>query len=192
MKVFFLFAICYILGSVNFSIFLFKLLGREDPRKAFSGNAGVVNIYRQAGIFWAAIVLTLDVSRAMGVAWLAVSTLPVELWPWAGFFLILGNRFPCFHGFEGGKGVANYLGFTFVLSPVSAVCSIPAWFLGYGLFRIPFIGSFAMILVLGLGTIFAFDFTRIHAAGVVTTVMLIVLAHSRNIREFRFNVLKNR
>ncbi|HHC24907.1 MAG TPA: glycerol-3-phosphate acyltransferase, partial [Desulfobacterales bacterium] len=30
--------------------------------------------------------------------------------PWIGLSLILGNRFPCFHGFQGGKGVANYLG----------------------------------------------------------------------------------
>ncbi|MBF0100353.1 MAG: glycerol-3-phosphate acyltransferase, partial [Desulfobacterales bacterium] len=45
--------IAYLLGSVNFSILLFKLMGKTDPRKQFSGNAGVVNVYRQSGIMWA-------------------------------------------------------------------------------------------------------------------------------------------
>lgn len=189
MWVFIFFSTCYIVGSVNFSILLFKLLGKEDPRKAFSGNSGVVNIYRQAGMLWASVVLLLDVSRAIGVALLSLSALPVELTPWGGFCLILGNRFPCFHRFKGGKGVANYLGFTFILSPVSASCSMVLWCIVYGLFRIPFIASFAMVLVLGIGTIFTSVFCLIHVAGVVMTVIMILFAHSRNIREFRLTLL---
>jgi glycerol-3-phosphate acyltransferase PlsY len=61
----------YLAGSINFAILLFRLLGKDDPRTRFSGNAGVTNVYRQAGWPLAAMVLVLDVGRAMVVALLA-------------------------------------------------------------------------------------------------------------------------
>ena len=96
----------YLAGSVNFAIIFFKLTGKADPRLIFSGNAGTTNVYRQAGILWAAFVFLLDVGRALAVAVIACYFLKTHLLPWAGFFLVLGNSFPCFHGFRGGKGVA--------------------------------------------------------------------------------------
>ena len=110
----------YLAGSVNFAILLFKALGKDDPRAGFSGNPGATNVYRQAGYFWAVLVLTLDMSRALGVAFIALHLVPLVLVPWAGLGLILGNRFPCLHGLRGGKGVANYLGFTMIIAPVAA------------------------------------------------------------------------
>ena len=58
----------YLAGSINFAILLFRLIGKDDPRMHFSGNAGVTNVYRQAGWPLAALVLILDMGRAMGVA----------------------------------------------------------------------------------------------------------------------------
>ena len=173
----------YIAGSVNFSILLFKLLQRDDPRQAFSGNPGVVNVYRQAGIIMAAAVWLLDVGRAIGVALLAINILPAEFVPWSGLTLILGNRFPCFHGFRGGKGVANYLGFSAVIAPVAAGISALAWLTALAVFRIPFIASFLMVLILGVGTMLACNFHLIASAGALTTVALIYHAHRSNIVE---------
>ena len=101
--------LAYLTGSINFSILLFKFSGKIDPRKEFSGNPGVVNVYRQAGIFMAALVWLLDMGRAIGVALACSYLLPTAQVPIGGLALILGNRFPCFHQFCGGKGVANYL-----------------------------------------------------------------------------------
>ena len=105
-------AAAYVAGSVNFSILVCRVTGRQDPRHYGSGNPGATNVYRQAGIGWAAAVLLLDMGRAVGVALAANTLLPFWQVPWVGLGLILGNRFPCFHAFRGGKGVANYLGFT--------------------------------------------------------------------------------
>src|SRR4030067_328381 len=44
-----LFLLTYLTGSINFAIILLRLLGKEDPRTQFSGNAGTTNVYRQAG-----------------------------------------------------------------------------------------------------------------------------------------------
>jgi len=175
----------YIASSVNFSIALFRLLGKGDPRTRFSGNAGATNVYRQAGIFWAAVVLFLDMGRAMLIAYIGLSMLGTEYVTLPGLVLIFGNRFPCFHGFKGGKGVANYLGFTILLAPVSVGISALAWGVFFLLFRKPFISSFAMVLILGSGTILAY---RNHFLAVVVTcltVLFIIYNHRRNIMEFR-------
>lgn len=175
--------LAYLAGSINFSILLFKILGKEDPRKEFSGNAGVVNVYRQAGLQMAALVWMLDMGRSIGVALVCIYLLSAALAPIGGLALILGNRFPCFHQFRGGKGVANYLGFTTIIAPVAAGISALAWLAAFALFRIPFFGSFVMVFILGLGTLLACNFDPLSTAAVLANVALIYYGHKRNIVE---------
>ena len=177
----FVFIGAYLVGSINFSILLFKILGEDDLRNKFSGNPGTTNVYRQLGMLWASLVLLLDVGRAMGVALISVSLLNMELVPWAGLALILGNRCPCFHSFRGGKGVANYLGFTTIISPVAAGLSALGWLLTYAIWRIPFIGSFAMVFILAVGTIAAGEYSLSATAGVAATAVLIYYNHKSNL-----------
>jgi glycerol-3-phosphate acyltransferase PlsY len=177
----FVFIGAYLVGSINFSILLFKILGEDDLRNKFSGNPGTTNVYRQLGMLWAALVLLLDVGRSMGVALISVSLLNMELVPWAGLALILGNRYPCFHSFRGGKGVANYLGFTTIISPVAAGLSALGWLLTYAIWRIPFIGSFAMVFILAAGTIAAGEYSLSATAGVSATAVLIYYNHKSNV-----------
>ncbi len=96
--------LAYLAGSINFSILLFKISGKKDPRKEFSGNPGVVNVYRQAGLLMAALVWLLDMGRAIGIALACIYLLSTALVPIGGLALILGTRFPCFHQFRGGQG----------------------------------------------------------------------------------------
>ena len=173
----------YLAGSINFSILLFKISGKEDPRKEFSGNPGVVNVYRQAGLFMAALVWLLDMGRAMGVALACSYLLPTALVPIGGLALIMGNRYPCFHQFRGGKGVANYLGFTTIIAPLAAGVSALAWLATFALFRIPFVGSFVMVFILGAGTLQACNFDPISTAAVLAAVVLITYGHRRNVVE---------
>jgi glycerol-3-phosphate acyltransferase PlsY len=171
----------YLAGSVNFAIILLNLLGREDPRTQFSGNAGTTNVYRQAGKGWASVVLLLDAGRAVGLAALALYFLPISLVPWVGTALVTGNRFPCFHRFQGGKGVASFLGFTILIAPWGVVLSCLAWVAVYGMVRIPFIASFLMVLILGGATVWAGDPRTASIAGTAVTVLLIFFNHLRNI-----------
>jgi len=173
----------YLAGSINFSILLFKISGKEDPRTEFSGNPGVVNVYRQAGLLMAALVWLLEMGRAMGVALACSYLLPTALVPIGGLALILGNRFPCFHQFRGGKGVANYLGFTTIITPLAAGISALAWLATFALFRLPFVGSFVMVLILGAGTLPACNYDPLSATAVLATVALIYYGHKRNVVE---------
>jgi len=173
----------YIAGSVNFSILLFRMLGRDDPRYHFSGTAGTTNVYRQAGLFWAGVVLLLDLGRALAVSWAALYLLPINYVPWVGLALILGNRFPCFHQFRGGKGVASYLGFTAIISPYSAAISCLVWVGVYGIVRIPFIASFFMTFVLMVGTIIICGYQALATAGAIATALFIFYNHRQNVVE---------
>jgi len=171
----------YLAGSVNFAIIALRLLGKEDPRTKFSGNAGTTNVYRQAGWGWAALVLLLDVGRAAALAALAMALLPFAFVPWIGLALVTGNRFPCFHGFRGGKGVASYLGFVIPIAPWGAAAACLAWVAVHRIVRSPFIASFCMILVLGRGVAAACDWEALPIAGTAATVLLIFFNHKRNI-----------
>ncbi len=173
--------VTYLAGSINFAIIALRLLGKEDPRTKFSGNAGTTNVFRQAGGGWAALVLILDVGRAAGLALLAMALLPLAFVPWIGLALVAGNRFPCFHGFRGGKGVASYLGFVVPIAPWGAAAACLAWVAVHRIIRIPFIASFCMILVLGGAVVAAGDEGVLPVAGTAVTVALIVFNHKRNI-----------
>jgi acyl phosphate:glycerol-3-phosphate acyltransferase len=177
----------YLAGSINFAIIFFKLTGKEDPRLSFSGNAGTTNVYRQAGYFWATVILLLDIGRALCVAAVAVYFLEGEYLPWACFFLVLGNSFPCFHGFRGGKGVANYLGFTSLIAPWAALLASAIWLVAYGIVRITFIASFFMVLTLALGQAFILHWQFSAVSGALATFLLILFNHRKNITNYRKN-----
>jgi glycerol-3-phosphate acyltransferase PlsY len=172
----------YLAGSINFSILLFRLLGKEDPRSRFSGNPGVTNVYRQAGWPLALLVLLLDAGRAMGVALLAVQLWDFALVPWAGLALILGNRFPCFHGWRGGKGVANFLGFYLPLLPLGTAVAVAAYGLLFGLTRAPFWGSFGILAALASFGLAHWRGAPSAQAAVLVTVAAIVWFHRGNIQ----------
>jgi len=179
-----LFAAAYLAGSVNFSILAFRFTGRRDPRRQGSGNPGATNVYRQAGIGWALAVLLLDIGRAVVVALAANVLLALGQVPWVGLGLILGNRFPCFHGFKGGKGVANYLGFTLVVAPIWAGIGTLAWGTLQLIWRTPFLSSFAMVFFLAAGTMLTEGMPWWGRLGAVSTAVFIVACHHRNIGEY--------
>jgi len=178
-------AVTYLVASINFSIILFKVLGKGDPRDRFSGNAGATNVARQLGKILALLILLLDMGRAGAIAMIGLWLLPAEFVPVLGAILVFGNQKPVFHRFRGGKGVAAYLGFTLFISPFVAGISCLAWVLVYGLFRQPFIGSFFMIAILGLGTMNCFSWAWPAVIGAGATVALIFRAHKANLDRYR-------
>jgi acyl phosphate:glycerol-3-phosphate acyltransferase len=187
-KIFLIYLFAYLAGSVNFAIIFFKLTGKEDPRLSFSGNAGTTNVYRQVGYFWATVILLLDIVRALCVAAVAVHFLEVQYLPWVGFFLVSGNSFPCFHNFRGGKGVANYLGFTTLIAPWTALIAAAIWVVVYGIVRTTFIASFFMVFTLVCGQAFTLHWNFSAVTGALATFLLILFNHRKNIFDYRENV----
>ena len=176
-----LFLLSYVAASVNFAIILLRAIGKGDPRDHYSGNAGTTNVYRQAGLLWAALVLLLDLGRGALVAALAVHLLPAGFVPWIGLGLVAGNRFPCFHRFRGGKGVAGFMGFTLYIAPLATALAALLWVAVYGIFRIPFVASFFMVLALAIGIVNVYNQHPVAVAGAVATALLIFYNHKQNV-----------
>lgn len=149
-----LLVLAYLAGSVQAAVLVSRCANKPDPRSAHSGNPGATNVYRTAGPSWAALVLLLDVGRAAVVGWLAWSWVPAALVPTVCAALLLGNFYPLFHGFRGGKGVASLLGFVLGVGAHAAVgLALAAWVVGRLVTGQVFLGSFPMVAVLagGLG-----------------------------------------
>ena len=176
-----LFLLSYVAASVNFAILLLRAIGKGDPRDSYSGNAGTTNVYRQAGPLWAALVLLLDLGRGAALAALAAHLLLPEGVPWIGLGLVAGNRFPCCHGFRGGKGVASFMGFALVIAPLATGLAALLWVAVYGIVRIPFVASFFMILALAIGIITVYNQSNTAVAGAVAAATLIFYNHKRNV-----------
>jgi acyl phosphate:glycerol-3-phosphate acyltransferase len=181
---FVLFIIAYLTGSINIAILVFKILNKEDPRTKFSGNAGTVNIYRQAGIFLAAVIFLLDFGKAVGISALCLNLIKPEYAPIVCFGLLLGNRFPCFHRFRGGKGVANFLGFAAVITPLWSAAAAAIWLIIYRIKKVAFIASLTMTFILAFAVILANKFNIIASSIIILTVLLIITNHKKNIIEY--------
>lgn len=130
----------YLIGSVNFSIMLSRMIGKKDIRESGSGNAGATNMLRTYGKKMGVITLLLDVAK--GIAAILLTMLIVKLYAEymtarftdsgqlpmstpiinlmalkyiSGVSVILGHNFPLYFGFKGGKGVATSLGVVLML-----------------------------------------------------------------------------
>lgn len=130
----------YLIGSINLSIILSKLMGKGDIREYGSGNAGTTNTLRVLGKLPAICVLLFDAFKgilaimlgrwliSIGVSSIDAQELELSFELavlFAGLFAILGHNFPIYYGFRGGKGIATSLGVILMIEwPIGLVCLI--------------------------------------------------------------------
>lgn len=106
----------YLVGSVNFSILISRLISGKDIRESGSGNAGATNMLRTYGKKIGVLTLILDLLKGIVVVALCRLIGISEEWTYiSGVSVALGHNYPVFFGFKGGKGVATSLGVAFVL-----------------------------------------------------------------------------
>ena len=170
----------YLLGSWNFAITVLRIGRFPDPRTQHSGNAGTSNVARIAGRPVAALVLALDLARSVAVYQVAHRFAAAEAVPWAGLALLLGNRFPLFHRFRGGKGVATYLGFLGAAEPWLALAACAAWLGTYLVGKIVAIASMAMLAVLVAAALYTWPRTPLTVVATVLSATLIIVGHRSN------------
>ena len=155
------FAIGYLIGSVNFSVILSKKLAGFDLREKGSKNAGTTNMLRTVGKKGAAMVLILDILK--GVIPVVIARLisgdvdQAVACQIAAFAAVLGHTFPIFFGFRGGKGVATSIGILLVINwQIGLICLV------YGILmivltRMVSLGSITAALLFPVLTIFIRD-----------------------------------
>ncbi len=99
--------IAYLLGSINSSIIVSKIMIGDDIRKHGSGNAGATNTLRIVGKKGAIFVVVGDILKtviAILIAKLISDSNPVATYI-AGIGAVLGHNFPIYFRLKGGKGI---------------------------------------------------------------------------------------
>ncbi len=98
--------VAYLLGSINTSIIVSKIMIGDDIRNHGSGNAGATNTLRTVGKKGAIFVVLGDVLKAVAAVLVAklISDSPNAVYI-AGLGAVLGHNFPLYFRFKGGKGI---------------------------------------------------------------------------------------
>ena len=102
----------YLSGSIPFGLILTKFFGGQDVRKIGSGNIGATNVLRTGNKYLAAATLILDILKGYAPVVITQEFFP-EYLQLSALVAFLGHVFPIWLKFNGGKGVATYLGILF-------------------------------------------------------------------------------
>lgn len=173
--------IAYLIGSFSSAILICKILGLPDPRTQGSKNPGATNVLRIGGKKAAVIVLFVDLLKGflpvIAAEWYGINSLGIALTAFAAF---LGHLFPIFFRFEGGKGVATFLGCIIALSWPAGLCWAGLWLFIAVLFHY---SSLASLMASILSIFFIWYFTHTLSYTAVTTLMTItlIIRHRSNI-----------
>ena len=116
----------YFCGSIPFGLILTKIFSKKDIRKIGSGNIGATNVLRTGNKYLAFATLFLDILKGYIPVLMAKHFFP-ELLQLSALLAFLGHLFPVWLKFNGGKGVATFLGILFALSYGLAALFIFTW-----------------------------------------------------------------
>ena len=117
----------YLIGSIPVGFLVARAAGGFDIRGKGSGNIGATNVLRTLGPVPAVLTLLGDVAKGYLAVRAAEVLGPEPVWGAAGALLaIVGNCWPVFLRFKGGKGVATGLG-AFLAAHPEAQTAIPPW-----------------------------------------------------------------
>ena len=105
----------YILGSIPFGLILTKIFIKKDIRKIGSKNIGATNVLRTGNKSIAILTLLLDILKGSAAVLIAEVYFPNLIYL-SGLAAFLGHIFPVWLRFNGGKGVATYIGILLILS----------------------------------------------------------------------------
>ena len=122
----------YLLGSLSFAVIVSRAMGLRDPRTFGSKNPGATNVLRSGSKVAAVVTLLLDGVKG----WL-----PVVLVRWfgqpyglgdgtlalVGLAAFLGHLWPLFFRFQGGKGVATFIGVVIGIHPLLGAATAASW-----------------------------------------------------------------
>ena len=130
----------YLVGSLAFAVIVSKGMGLSDPRTFGSKNPGATNVLRSGSKAAAVVTLLLDGVKGF------VPVLLVKLYgrdyglgdgtmAMVGLAAFVGHLFPVFFRFQGGKGVATFIGVVFGIHWLLGVATCLTWIIIAAFFR---------------------------------------------------------
>ncbi len=165
----------YLLGSIPFGLLLTRLMGLGNLREIGSGNIGTTNVLRTGSKAAAAATLLLDGGKGAAAVLLARFLAGEDAAQLAGLTAFLGHCFPIWLRFQGGKGVATFLGLMLALAwPVGIACCL-TWLIAAYFSRISSMGALVAAAISPLWAALLG-----HSDVIILTVLLTLLVISRH------------
>ncbi len=133
----------YLLGSIPFGMVLARFMNLGNLREIGSGNIGATNVLRTGNKKAAALTLLLDAGKGALAVLLARALAAPDAVQVAALAAMVGHCFPVWLRFQGGKGVATFLGIMLALAwPVGLGCCL-VWLVAVAATRMSSMGALA-------------------------------------------------
>ena len=168
----------YLMGSIPFGFILTKIFLKKDIREIGSGNIGATNALRTGNKLVGYSTLILDIVKAI-IPVIYVKMNYPELIYIASLCAFLGHVFPIWLKFNGGKGVATYVGILFSINILLGLIFVISWGFVFIISRYSslssIIGSLSVPLYLFITT------EKSSVIFFITMFVLIFFTHRENI-----------
>ncbi len=119
-------AFSYLLGSIPFGLILTKLFLNKDIRNIGSGNIGATNVLRSGNKLIGYSTLLMDILKAILPVIYVKFNYPDFIYL-SSLSVFLGHVFPIWLKFNGGKGVATYVGILFSINLTYGLVFVITW-----------------------------------------------------------------
>jgi len=126
MEIIFISLISYLTGSIPFGLILTKFFLNKDIRDIGSGNIGATNVLRSGNKIIGYATLVFDILKGV-IPVLFTKLYYSDLIFISSLCAFLGHIFPVWLKFNGGKGVAIYLGILFSINIIIGLVFTGIW-----------------------------------------------------------------
>ena len=140
MELILIISISYLMGSIPFGLILTKIFLKKDIRYIGSGNIGATNVLRTGNKTIGYLTLILDVSKAV-IPVLYIKFKFPELIYISSLSVFIGHVFPIWLKFNGGKGVATYVGILFSINYIFGIVFALSWLIIFLISKYSSLGS---------------------------------------------------
>ncbi len=190
----------YLLGSINSSIVISRVIYRDDIRTHGSGNAGLTNMLRTFGKGAALMTLLGDLAKTtvsilisavfFGFNYAAGVSTGVGMCYVAALFTVMGHIAPVYYKFKGGKGVLTTAVSAAILCPVPFAILITMFIIIVAISKYVSLGSViaAIFFPVVLHAYFSFRFNLekslpgLAALSTILIAIVIVYCHRENLK----------
>ena len=171
----------YFIGSIPFGFILTKIFLKKDIRDIGSGNTGATNVLRTGNKSLGYGTLFLDVIKAVIPVIYVKLNYPDYIFI-ASLCIFLGHVFPIWLKFNGGKGVATYVGILFSINLTIGFVFVGVWIFTFLISKYSSLSSLIGSLSV---PIYLFFFTSQNLVFFLIMFILIIYTHKENIKRLK-------
>ena len=142
MEVFLIILNSYLMGSIPFGFLLTKFFLKKDIRKVGSGNIGATNALRTGNKIVGYSTLFFDILKAI-IPVIFIKIYYSEYLYISSLCVFLGHVFPIWLKFNGGKGVATYVGILCCINIYLGISFGIVWLITFHIFKYSSLSSLA-------------------------------------------------